>query len=85
MRSRSCAHSCATPRPSAPVRGKARGKGKTKAAPPLPPRNDSTPQLTDSLDWESETAVSCAALDADGRHALLGNADGSLQLWRLPP
>jgi WD40 repeat protein len=75
----------APPRPSVPAKAKARGKAKAKAPPPPPPRNDNTPQLTDRLDWESETAVSCLALDANGQHALLGNADGSLQLWHLPP
>ncbi|HEY1376200.1 MAG TPA: hypothetical protein VGF55_05370, partial [Gemmataceae bacterium] len=34
--------------------------------------------------WTPASDVTCAALDASGRHALLGGADGSLKLWKLP-
>jgi serine/threonine protein kinase len=33
--------------------------------------------------WPAEYDVTCAVLDGDGRHALLGGADGTLKLWRL--
>ena len=34
--------------------------------------------------WSPAGEVTCAALDAEGRQALLGGADGALKLWRLP-
>jgi serine/threonine protein kinase len=34
--------------------------------------------------WPAEYDVTCAALDAEGRQALLGGPEGTLKLWRLP-
>jgi hypothetical protein len=34
--------------------------------------------------WTPESEPTAAALDIDGRHLLLGGADGTIKLWRLP-
>ena len=34
--------------------------------------------------WTPAFGVTTAALDADGKQALLGGPDGVLRLWRLP-